>query len=133
MAFIGYRNQVVLCCSALEWTMSGVTMLNSAQRNRQFVCTVVAMAQVGVYYRNVRPSRVRTRFGLDSCKTDSLFRYLRRSAHPNPVIKFFDIERLLRPIENRNATTKLDHNYDESDDEEEVDLRNIGDDGAPSE
>jgi len=57
---------------------------------------------------------------------------VRRSAHPNPIIKFFDIERLLRPIDNKNATAKLDPNYDESDDEEEVDLKSIGDDGVPS-
>lgn len=57
-----------------ERTMSAVTMLNSAQRNRQTVSTVVAMAQVGSYYRNARPSRVRTCLGLDSSQTDSPLR-----------------------------------------------------------
>lgn len=62
-----------------------------------------------------------------------LFPQVRRSAHPNPVIKFFDIERLLRPIDNGNAAAKLDPNHDEADDEEEVNLRNIADDGSLSE
>ena len=39
--------------------MSVFTMLNTAQRNRQKVSTVVAMAQVGLYYKNLRSSKVR--------------------------------------------------------------------------
>jgi len=41
-----------------ERTMSAVTLLNTAQRNRQLVPTVVAMAQVRAYYMGERPQRV---------------------------------------------------------------------------
>ena len=43
---------------AEERTMSVFTMLNTAQRNRQKVSTVVAMAQVGLYYKGLRSSKV---------------------------------------------------------------------------
>ena len=38
--------------------MSAITLLNTAQRNRQLVPTVVAMAQVRAYYVGARPQRV---------------------------------------------------------------------------
>ena len=41
-----------------ERTMSAITLLNTAQRNRQLVPTVVAMAQVRAYYVGARPQRV---------------------------------------------------------------------------
>ena len=43
---------------AEERTISVFTMLNTAQRNRQKVSTVVAMAQVGLYYKSLRSSKV---------------------------------------------------------------------------
>ncbi|PPQ77795.1 hypothetical protein CVT26_005389 [Gymnopilus dilepis] len=85
-----------------ERTMSTVTMLNTAQ---QSVATVMAMAQVGGYYRNARPSRV-------SC------------------YDMYGYSLLLTPS---LRSTKLNCNYDESDDEDDVDLSLIGDDGLPCE
>lgn len=41
-----------------ERTMSSVTMINTAQRNKQTVPTVMAMAQVGGYYKTQKPTRV---------------------------------------------------------------------------
>ena len=41
-----------------ERTMSGITLLNTAQQNRQLIPTVVAMAQVRAYYMGARPQRV---------------------------------------------------------------------------
>ena len=41
-----------------ERTMSAITLLNTAQRNRQLVPTVIAMAQVRAYYMSTRPERV---------------------------------------------------------------------------
>jgi hypothetical protein len=44
----------------------------------------------------------------------------RKSARPNPVVRFFDTERLLRTIDDDNLDTKAKANYDESDDDEDV-------------
>ena len=52
----------------------------------------------------------------------------RKSARPNPVVRFFDIERLLRTIDDDNLDVKAKANYDESDDEEDVILREKGED-----
>ena len=52
----------------------------------------------------------------------------RKSARPNPVVRFFDIERLLRTIDDDNLDTKAKANYDESDDEENVVLLEKGED-----
>ena len=53
---------------------------------------------------------------------------LRKSAHPNPTLKFFNIERLLRPIDNDEGREEAggEVNYDESEDEEDVDLKPEG-------
>ncbi|KAF8957185.1 hypothetical protein BDZ97DRAFT_2062413 [Flammula alnicola] len=54
------------------------------------------------------------------------------TTHPNPVIKIFDIEQLLRSIDDDGASAKLDPNYDESDDEEDGDLSRMLTDDVPS-
>ena len=48
---------------------------------------------------------------------------LRKTSCPNPVVKFFDIHRLLRTIDDDDNDRKAQDDYDESDDEEEVILR----------
>ena len=45
-----------------ERTMSAVTMINTAQRNRQKVNVVVALTQVRAFYYVQRKPRVRTFF-----------------------------------------------------------------------
>lgn len=52
----------------------------------------------------------------------------RKSARPNPVVRFFDTERLLRTIDDDNLDTKAKANYDESDDDEDVVLLEKGED-----
>ena len=52
----------------------------------------------------------------------------RKSARPNPVVRFFDIERLLRTIDDDDLDNKGNVNYDESDDEENVVLLEKGED-----
>jgi hypothetical protein len=49
---------------------------------------------------------------------------IRKSAHPNPVLKFYDVERLLRSIDDDDRADNA--NYDESDDEDDVDLDSRG-------
>lgn len=93
-----------------ERTMSAVTMINTAQRNRQKVGVVKALTQVrAFYYVQKKPK-------------------LRKSAHPNPTIKFFNIERMLRPIDNDEGREEAGGavNYDESEDEDDVDLKPKG-------
>lgn len=46
---------------------------------------------------------------------------MRKSSHPNPTIKFFDVTRLLRSIDDADSDVKNDPNYDESDSEDEDD------------
>jgi len=41
-----------------ERTMSSITLLNSAQRNRQKVETVVSMAQINAFYKSEKPKKV---------------------------------------------------------------------------
>ena len=50
---------------------------------------------------------------------------LRKSAHPNPTIKFFNVDRLRRPIDTEDDEESVMNrvNYDVSEDEEEVDLK----------
>ena len=51
---------------------------------------------------------------------------LRKNSRPNPTVKFFNIERLLRPIdsdEDDGALRTVNPNYDEAEDEENVNLR----------
>jgi len=93
-----------------ERTMSAVTMINTAQRNRQKVNVVMALTQVRAFYYVQKKTR------------------LRKNAHPNPTIKFFNIERLLRPIDNDEGREEAGGkaNYDESEDEEDVDLKREG-------
>jgi hypothetical protein len=45
---------------------------------------------------------------------------LRKSSHPNPTIKFFDVTRLLRSIDDADSDVKNDSNYDESDSESQA-------------
>ncbi|RXW11937.1 hypothetical protein EST38_g13918 [Candolleomyces aberdarensis] len=80
-----------------ERTMSFLTMLNTAQRARQHVDTVVAFTQVAGFQKLGAPRRTR------------------RSARPNPKIRFFDIERLRRGIDEDERDENI--NYDESDEE----------------
>jgi hypothetical protein len=47
----------------------------------------------------------------------------RKSARPNPVLWFFDVERLLRTIDDDNFDVKAQANYDELDDEEDYGKR----------
>jgi len=65
-----------------ERTMSTVTMIDTGQRNRQKVNVVMALTQVRAFYYVQKKPR------------------LRKSAHSDPTIEFFNIERLLRPIDN---------------------------------
>ncbi|CAA7260791.1 unnamed protein product [Cyclocybe aegerita] len=116
-AFIGTSNGGILAAIAVklyaavphsmadERTMSSITLLNTAQRNRQQVPTVIAMAQINGYYKGEKP------------------RKLRKPSRPNPLLKFFDINRLLRSIENDDDDGKAAPDYDESEDEEDVVLR----------
>ncbi|SRR6266498_4686881 len=54
---------------------------------------------------------------------------LRKSSRPNPVLKFFDVHRLLRTIDDDDDDDrKAQADYDESDDEEDVVLRGPGED-----
>ena len=39
----------------------------------------------------------------------------------------------MRPIDDEDSPAKLDPNYDESEDEEDVNWKSVGDDGKPSE
>jgi hypothetical protein len=52
---------------------------------------------------------------------------LRKNSRPNPTIKFFDVERLLRPIDSddddEGAACTVNLNYDESEDEEDINLK----------
>ena len=48
-----------------ERTMSAITMLNTAQRNRQTVGTVMAMAQVRGFYHTEEKTRVRTMYPIN--------------------------------------------------------------------
>ncbi|KAF8060837.1 ribonuclease H-like domain-containing protein [Lyophyllum atratum] len=64
-----------------ERTMSVVTMMNTALQNRQKVETIMAMAQIRNYYRTQKK------------------RKLRKSARPRPILKFYDVNRVLRPID----------------------------------
>ncbi|KAF9470251.1 hypothetical protein BDN70DRAFT_889192 [Pholiota conissans] len=82
-----------------ERTMSVITMLNTAQRNRQHVSTVIAMAQIRGYYMKAKPRRTR------------------KSAHALPILKFFEVERILRTIEDGDVRPRS-VNYDESDEED---------------
>ncbi|CAA7268960.1 unnamed protein product [Cyclocybe aegerita] len=116
-AFVGTSNGGILAAIAVklyaavphsmadERTMSSITLLNTAQHNHQQVPTVIAMAQINGYYKGEKP------------------RKLRKSSRPNPLLKFFDINRLLRSIENDNDDGKAASDYDESEDEEDVVLR----------
>ncbi|KAJ3510647.1 hypothetical protein NLJ89_g4557 [Agrocybe chaxingu] len=116
-AFVGTSNGGILAAIAVklyaavphsmadERTMSSITLLNTAQRNRQQVPTVIAMAQINGYYKGEKPRKVR------------------KSSRPNPLLKFFDIDRLLRSIENDDDDGKAAPDYDESEDEEDVVLR----------
>ena len=109
-----------------ERTMSSITLLNSAQRNRQKVETVVAMAQINSFYKGEKPKKVRTYPIPVGCLIMSF--QLRKTSRPNPVVKFFDIHRLLRTIDDDDNDQKAQAEYDESDDEEEVILREPGED-----
>ncbi|KAF6741800.1 hypothetical protein DFP72DRAFT_228642 [Ephemerocybe angulata] len=75
------------------------TAYAQALRNRQRVPTVIATSQVAGFYSKPRKQR--------------------RSARPNPTLRFYDIEKLRRrglDDDERDA----DPNYDESDDETEL-------------
>ncbi|KIM38034.1 hypothetical protein M413DRAFT_76363 [Hebeloma cylindrosporum] len=128
MAFEGTEHAGILAAIAIklfgalphsmgdERTMSAITMINTAQRNRQKVNVVMALTQVrSFYYVQTKPR-------------------LRKSARPNPTIKFFNVERLLRPIDNDEGREEAaaGANYDESEDEEDVDLNPQGSTPPPS-
>ena len=113
-----------------ERTMSAITLLNTAQRNRQLVPTVIAMAQVRAYYMSTRPERVSDVKRNAKTVVYSLWNLqIRKSAHPNPVLKFYDIERLLRSIDDDGRADYT--NYDESDDEENVESDSRGPGAQP--
>jgi len=101
-----------------ERTMSAITLLNTAQRNRQLVPTVVAMAQVLAYYMGVRPQGVSVLNVLTMKSLDT------KVGHPNPVFKFYDVERLVGSIDDDGRADNA--KYDESDDEEDVELDTRG-------
>jgi hypothetical protein len=109
-----------------ERTMSAVTMINTAQRNRQKVNVVIALTQVRAFYVQKKP-RVRT-FSLTFEFTNYCHPQLRKSAHPNPTVKFFNIQRLLCPIDNDEGREEAggQANYEESEDEEDIDLKPEG-------
>ncbi|KJA23826.1 hypothetical protein HYPSUDRAFT_39320 [Hypholoma sublateritium FD-334 SS-4] len=79
-----------------ERTMSVVTMLNTAQRNRQSVNTVIAFAQVRGYYMKAIPRKTR------------------KSAHPTLILKFFELDGVLRTIDDADVRVRS-INYDDSD------------------
>ncbi|KAH6909669.1 ribonuclease H-like domain-containing protein [Coprinopsis sp. MPI-PUGE-AT-0042] len=85
---------------AEERTMSVFTMMNTAQRNRQSINTVVAMAQVNGFYRAEEPSKRRIR---------------KRSAR---ALRYFDTKRLRRGLDDDERDS--DSDYDESEDEDLV-------------
>ncbi|KAF9526166.1 hypothetical protein CPB83DRAFT_770862 [Crepidotus variabilis] len=100
-----------------ERTMSFVTMLNSARRSRQKVETIIAMAQVRGYYQAENGVKVCLIFF--SCYvTNPVFLQHRRSSRPRPTVRFFDVKRLLRSIDEDERDD--DPNYDKSDDEDDV-------------
>ncbi|KAG5635387.1 hypothetical protein H0H81_011463, partial [Sphagnurus paluster] len=119
-AYVGTENAGILAAIATklyaavphsmadERTMSVITMLNTAQRNRQKVASVMAMVQIRGFYHGERKTRVR------------------KHAHPNPgTIHFYDIERLLRPIDDDDkGRNPEDPNYDESDNEDDIAVPN---------
>ncbi|KAF4617260.1 hypothetical protein D9613_005661 [Agrocybe pediades] len=82
-----------------ERTMSYITMLNTAQKNRQKVGTIVAMTQIRGHVLAKEPPK------------------LRKSSRPNPLIKFYDVKRLMRSIDDDSRYD--DPNYDESEPESE--------------
>ncbi|KAF5328452.1 hypothetical protein D9611_015136 [Ephemerocybe angulata] len=91
-----------------ERTMSSITMLNTAQRSRQKVDTVIAMTRIRSYYQAEKSIKL----------LPSTIQQLRRSARPHPVIRFFDVKRLRRGLDDDERDE--DVNYDESDDEDFV-------------
>ena len=50
---------------------------------------------------------------------------MRKSSHPNPTIKFFDVSRLLHSIDDVNSDVKSDPNYDESESDDDEDMVNL--------
>ncbi|KAJ2930461.1 hypothetical protein H1R20_g6639, partial [Candolleomyces eurysporus] len=78
-----------------ERTMSCITMLNTAQHSRQSVSSVIAMAQIRNYYHGEKLKK------------------LRRSARPRPVLRFFDVNKPRRGIDD----DERDSDSDESDDD----------------
>jgi len=51
-----------------------------------------------------------------------------KSARPNPVVQFFDIEQLLHTIDDNNLDVKAKANYNKSDNEEDIILQAKGED-----
>ncbi|KAG5634248.1 hypothetical protein H0H81_002717, partial [Sphagnurus paluster] len=83
-----------------ERTMSAVTMMNTAQRSRQKVETIMAMVQIQEYYKNQKQTKI--------CK----------SAWRRPILKFYDVERVLQPIDEDEMQGFGSHMKAEESDEE---------------
>ncbi|KAJ3520395.1 hypothetical protein NMY22_g12779 [Coprinellus aureogranulatus] len=83
-----------------EKTRSYITMLNTAQRSRQNVNTVAAMAQVHRFYMAEKPKKVR------------------KQARAQAALWFFNVKRVTREIDDDERHNNL--NYNKSDDEEDI-------------
>ncbi|KAG6806944.1 hypothetical protein H0H92_009504, partial [Tricholoma furcatifolium] len=85
-----------------ERTMSAISIYNSALRNKLSVDIMVAMTQIKNFYRKQQGIK------------------LRKSARPHPVVKFYNIERILRPIDDDEDGNRDFESDDETDDGEEL-------------
>ncbi|KAF5312309.1 hypothetical protein D9619_003512 [Psilocybe cf. subviscida] len=109
-----------------ERTMSVVTMINSAQRNRQSVKSVFALAQIRSYYLRQKKPKARTQIDRMPLNilNQSCLHQIRKTTHRLPILKFFDVKHLVRSIDEEDERPdKENPNYDESDDEGSVDAR----------
>lgn len=95
-----------------ERTLSVVTMINTALRNRQGVETIMAMTQVRGYYKS--KAKVSPQHLYSPSKKKLTHLQLRPNSRPRPTVKFYNLKRLLREIDDDDEAKK-DPNRDDSD------------------
>ena len=123
----GGRCEALFSRPSFEWQTSVLCrqspFSNSAQRNCQEVESVVFMAQINAFYKSEKPKK-------DACLL--MQSQLRKTSHPDPVVKFFNVRHLLRTIDDENEDRNAQGNHDTSDNEKDVILRGPDEDPTMS-